>query len=76
MPPEQAPHMVDVGAAGDLARRVDRLVERSDVGLQAPVALLRRRVAPADGEGLHAAARAAKRIRLLSGRQVERVDTC
>ena len=47
--------MRDIVAAGDVAHRVDGFVERGDVGIETPVAMLRGRIAPADTEGLNAA---------------------
>ena len=61
--PEQAGHgdgagahadHVGVGAAGDLAGDLDRLLAGGHVGVEVPVALGRRRVAPADREVRHA----------------------
>src|SRR5262249_16868490 len=47
-------HHADVVSRGDLSHCVDRLVERSYVGVEPPVALLGSRIAPTDTEGLNA----------------------
>ncbi|MCY1226041.1 hypothetical protein D9M72_382580 [compost metagenome] len=43
---------VDIGTAGDIAYRMDRLDQRADIGVEVPVALRRRGIAPADHEHL------------------------
>ena len=65
-------HHGDILAAGNLARRVDGFVERCDVGVQPPVAMGRRRVAPTHGKGLDSVLEQ-KADHALVRRQVERV---
>lgn len=64
---------VEVLAAGDRQDYLDGLLERLDIGGQAPFALRLGRVAPTDDEGLHAVAQAEARQALVR-RQVEDVE--
>ena len=64
---------VEVLAAGDRQDYLDGLLERLDIGGQAPFALRFGRVAPTDDEGLHAVAQAEARQALVR-RQVEDVE--
>src|SRR5262245_1166274 len=64
---------VDVSAAGDLAHRIDGLLQRRDIAVDPEVALGRRGVLPADGEGLQAAVDAMLNDAFL-GYQIEDIE--
>ncbi len=54
MPPAQAPNTFGVRATGDVARDLDSFLARADVGVEVPVPLRGRGVAPAHSEVRHA----------------------